>query len=153
MVSGGYWSTYWYHGKIYGTEIARGLDVFELVASDHLTENEIAAAEMADQGQLFNPQQQFKVTWPHQPVVARAYIDQLERSEALSESLVSDLKAALDRSESGLAEGGSNPELAASLESLATAVGEGGGNATTVKRRKALADTLTGIAERLSEAR
>ncbi len=153
LVSGGYWSTYWYNGKIYGTEIARGLDVFALAPSKHLTENEIAAAEIADQGQLFNPQQQFKVTWPDEPVVARAYIDQLERSEALSGSLLSDLKAALDRSESGLTAGGPNPELAASLESLATAVGEGGGNAVTIKRRKALAETLMGIAERLAEAR
>ena len=153
LVSGGYWSTYWYNGKIYGTEIARGLDVFALAPSRHLTENEIAAAEIADQGQLFNPQQQFKVTWPDEPVVARAYIDQLERGEALSGSLISDLKAALDRSESGLTAGGPNPELAASLESLATAVGEGGGNAVTIKRRKALADTLMGIADRLAEAR
>ena len=153
LVSGGYWSTYWYNGKIYGTEIARGLDVFALAPSRHLTENEIAAAEIADQGQLFNPQQQFKVTWPDEPVVARAYIDQLERGEALSGSLISDLKAALDRSESGLTAGGPNPELAASLESLATAVGEGGGNAVTIKRRKALADTLIGIADRLAEAR
>ena len=153
LVSGGYWSTYWYNGKIYGTEIARGLDVFALAPSKHLTENEIAAAEIADQGQLFNPQQQFKVTWPDEPVVAQAYIDQLERGEALSGSLISDLKAALDRSESGLTVGGPNPELAASLESLATAVAEGGGNAVTIRRRKALADTLMGIAERLAEAR
>ena len=153
LVSGGYWSTYWYNGKIYGTEIARGLDVFALAPSRHLTENEIAAAEIADQGQLFNPQQQFKVTWPDEPVVARAYIDQLKRGEALSGSLISDLKAALDRSESGLTAGGPNPELAASLESLATAVGEGGGNAVTIKRRKALANTLMGISDRLAEAR
>ena len=106
LVSGGYWSTYWYNGKIYGTEIARGLDVFALAPSRHLTENEIAAAEIADQGQLFNPQQQFKVTWPDEPVVAHAYIDQLKRGEALSGSLISDLKAALDRSESGLTAGG-----------------------------------------------
>ncbi len=153
LVSGGYWSTYWYNGKIYGTEIARGLDVFALAPSRHLTENEIVAAEIADQGQLFNPQQQFKVTWPDEPVVARAYIDQLKRGEALSGSLISDLKAALDRSESGLTAGGPNPELAASLESLATAVGEGGGNAVTIKRRKALANTLMGISDRLAEAR
>ena len=72
LIFGGYWSAYWYHGKIYGTEIARGLDVFALVPSQHLTENEIIAAEIADQGELFNPQQQFKVTWPAESVVARA---------------------------------------------------------------------------------
>ena len=90
LIFGGYWSTYWYHGKIYGTEIARGLDVFALVPSQHLTENEIIAAEIADQGELFNPQQQFKVTWPAESVVARAHIDQLERSEALPDSLIAD---------------------------------------------------------------
>ena len=153
LIFGGYWSTYWYHGKIYGTEIARGLDVFALVPSQHLTENEIIAAEIADQGELFNPQQQFKVTWPAESVVARAYIDQLERSEDLSDSLMADLNAALDRSESQLAGGGRNAELAASLESMATAVGEGGGNASTIKQRNALADTLIGIADRLAEVR
>ena len=153
LIFGGYWSAYWYHGKIYGTEIARGLDVFALVPSQHLTENEIIAAEIADQGELFNPQQQFKVTWPAESVVARAYIDQLERSEDLSDSLMADLNAALDRSESQLAGGGRNAELAASLESMATAVGEGGGNASTIKQRNALADTLIGIADRLAEVR
>ena len=153
LIFGGYWSTYWYHGKIYGTEIARGLDVFALVPSQHLTENEIIAAEIADQGELFNPQQQFKVTWPAESVVARAYIDQLERSEDLSDSLMADLNAALDRSESQLAGGGRNAELAARLESMATAVGEGGGNASTIKQRNALADTLIGIADRLAEVR
>ena len=78
-VLGGYWSTYWYDGRIYGTEIARGLDVFELSPSQHLTANEIAAAKLADQGGTFNPQQQFPVSWPDAPVVARAYMDQLKR--------------------------------------------------------------------------
>jgi hypothetical protein len=30
LVSGGYWSAYWYNGHIYGSEMARGLDVFRL---------------------------------------------------------------------------------------------------------------------------
>ena len=152
LVGGGYWSTYWYNGKVYGTEIARGLDVFALLPSEHLTENEIAAAEIADQGERFNPQQQFKTTWPAEPVVARAYMDQLERSQPLQDSLMADLSAALDRSESQLRSGGRDAGLAASLESLAEAVGEGGGDSITAKRRNALADTLTGIAERLTEA-
>ena len=88
LVVGGFWSTYWYHGRIYGTEIVRGLDVLALVASEHLSGNEIAAAAVADQGSVFNPQQQFRVSWPAEPVVARAYIDQLQRSEALSKSFV-----------------------------------------------------------------
>lgn len=55
QILGGYWSVYWYQGRIYGTEIARGLDVFELTPSEYLSENEIAAARMAQQGLTVNP--------------------------------------------------------------------------------------------------
>jgi uncharacterized protein (DUF305 family) len=65
MVLGGYWSAYWYKGRIYATEIARGIDVFELVPSDNLTAEEIAAAASAQYpGDVFNPQTQTQVTWP-----------------------------------------------------------------------------------------
>jgi hypothetical protein len=64
-VLGGYWSTYWYNGRIYGTEISRGIDVFALQPSEFLTAEEIAAAGKAIYpGQLFNPQTQTQVTWP-----------------------------------------------------------------------------------------
>ena len=46
LVSGGYWSTYWYNGHIYGAEIARGIDVFRLKPSEHLSQNEIDAATL-----------------------------------------------------------------------------------------------------------
>ena len=149
LILGGFWSTYWYNGHIYGTEIARGLDVVALVPSEYLSENELAAAAVADQGGRFNPQQQFPVTWPAEPVVARAYIDQLERSEALSTSLSADLSAALDRSASQLQDGARDADLAASLESLAASVQEESGDAITQKRRAGLAETLGGIATRL----
>lgn len=65
LVTGGYWSAYWYNGRIYGTEITRGLDVFALEPSNFLTAEEIAAAEAAQyEGNLFNPQTQTQVTWP-----------------------------------------------------------------------------------------
>ncbi|MEE8543038.1 MAG: DUF305 domain-containing protein [Gammaproteobacteria bacterium] len=149
LILGGFWSTYWYNGHIYGTEIARGLDVVALVPSEYLSENELAAAAVADQGGRFNPQQQFPVTWPAEPVVARAYIDQLERSEALSTSLSADLSAALDRSASQLQDGARDADLAASLESLAASVQKESGDAITQKRRAGLAETLGGIAARL----
>ncbi|MDZ4138695.1 MAG: DUF305 domain-containing protein, partial [Erythrobacter sp.] len=64
LVLGGYWSTYWYNGHIYGTEITRGIDVFALQPSEHLTEAEIAAAKAATyEGGRFNPQTQTRVTW------------------------------------------------------------------------------------------
>jgi len=80
LVTGGYWSTYWYNGHIYGTEIIRGIDVFALTPSDFLTANEIAAATLADQGGQFNPQQQLPNTWPAAPIVGMAYLDQWLRA-------------------------------------------------------------------------
>ena len=80
LVLGGYWSTYYYNGRIYGTEIARGLDVFELTPSAHMSEAEIEAAANADMGDLFNPQQQFEVTWRRgDPAVRQAREDQRAR--------------------------------------------------------------------------
>jgi uncharacterized protein (DUF305 family) len=149
LILGGFWSTYWYGSKIYGTEIARGLDVLALKPSEHLSANEIAAAALANQGGVFNPQQQFPVTWPAEPVVARAYVDQLERAQALSDSVRTDLAAALDRAAARLEAGASDEDLAHRLESLAVAVGEGGGEGITRQRRAALAATLGGIAGRL----
>ncbi|MEL7491867.1 MAG: DUF305 domain-containing protein [Pseudomonadota bacterium] len=145
LVLGGYWSTYWYDGKIYGTEIARGLDVFALEESDHLTANEIAAARLANQGAAFNPQQQFRVTWPAHPVVARAYMDQLNRDSALPEALQANLTGALERSEAQIEKGEADKALAAELKALAkSARGLAAG-----KRGDALASTLNDIAARL----
>ncbi len=150
LVLGGYWSTYWYGGRIYGTEIARGLDVLALVPSEHLSEHEIAAAAVADQGGVFNPQQQFRVDWPAEPVVARAYLDQLARGEALSEPLAVDLTEALDRATAQLEQGAHDEDLAAGLESLAaTLEQEDRGDTVAQRRRAALGETLSGIAARL----
>ena len=149
LVLGGYWSTYWYRGYIYGTEIVRGLDVFALTPSQFLSEAEIAAAELADVGDVFNPQQQFPVQWPAEPVVARAYLDQLERGGELSESLGARLAAALDRSESQLQDGGSDEDLAAGLETLAAAVDDSRGDGLAGRREARLSQTLRGIAAKL----
>jgi len=142
IVLGGFWSSYWYNGKIYGTEIARGMDILALLPSEYLSENEIAAALLADQGERFNPQQQFEVTWPASPVVARAYVDQLERDDALSDSMAADLAAALGQAESGAGD----KKLARELKSLAKALQKEGGDGVTAKRRAGLAETLSGIA-------
>jgi hypothetical protein len=45
LVMGGHWSAYWYNGYIYGSEMARGLDIFELTPTESLTQNEIDAAK------------------------------------------------------------------------------------------------------------
>ncbi|WJY19779.1 DUF305 domain-containing protein [Alteriqipengyuania flavescens] len=69
LTMGGYWSAYWYDGKIYGTEIARGLDVFELTPSEFLSQAEIDAAKAAIYpGGVFNPQTQTQVTWPQDAI-------------------------------------------------------------------------------------
>ncbi len=149
LVVGGYWSTYWYNGKIYGTGIVRGLDVLSLIPSDYLTEHEIAAAELANQGDIFNPQQQFTVNWPAEPVVAHAYIDQLNRDDVLSRRLKKDLNRLLTRAESLLAEGETDSALARQLESLASEFTDEAGNSKIAERQRALGGTLSGLATRL----
>ena len=67
LITGGYWSTYYYDGFIYGTEITRGLDVFKLTPSEYLSEEEIFAASTAYPAigsKVFNPQQQIPMEWP-----------------------------------------------------------------------------------------
>ena len=105
---------------------------------------------VADQGGVFNPQQQFPVRWPAEPVVARAYLDQLERGGRLSDALAADLADAIDRSAARLEGAASDEDLATALESLATALADGApGDDMAQRRRAALGETLTGIAARL----
>jgi hypothetical protein len=96
LITAGQWSTYWYNGYIYGAEIARGLDVFRLKPGEHLSQNELDAAALV-RFDVFNAQQQPKVTWPASPIVARAYLDQLARSKAIQPERAAAVKAALDR--------------------------------------------------------
>jgi hypothetical protein len=98
LVLGGDWSAYWYNGYIYGSEIARGLDVFKLVPSKFLTQNEIDAARLVQVNEL-NVQNQQKTTWPSHLTVARAYLDQLGRSQALSADRIADLNKAIARAQ------------------------------------------------------
>jgi len=149
LIFGGYWSAYWYNGKIYGTETTRGLDVLALLPSEFMSENEIAAAKLADNGGIFNPQQQFPVSWPAVPVVAMAYADQLARSNALPEKLAGDLNGALQLAATKLDAGNKDKKLAKDLGALAKAVLQGGGDASAMRQRAGLADTLNGIAATL----
>ncbi|WP_292090820.1 DUF305 domain-containing protein [Brevundimonas sp.] len=149
LVLGGYWSSYWYNGRIYATEIARGLDILSLQPSDYLTQNEIAAAGLADQGARFNPQQQVPVTWPAHPLVARAYVDQLQRGQALPASAVTDLTGALDQAAARIESGAKDPQLATSLDGMARGLAATGDDAATARRKTALRETLTGIAAKL----
>jgi hypothetical protein len=95
---GGMWSVYWYNGYIYGSEIARGVDVFKLVPNKFVTQNEIDAANQVHFDEL-NVQNQPKITWPANFVVARAYLDQLTRSNALAPQRIAALNAAIANAE------------------------------------------------------
>jgi hypothetical protein len=98
LVLGGHWSSYWYNGYIYASEIARGLDVFELTPTKNLTQNEIDAAKLVRVSEL-NVQNQQKIEWPRKLVVAKAYLDQLERSQGLSTDQILALRKAIQGAE------------------------------------------------------
>ena len=115
LILGGYWSAYWYNGNIYGSEIARGIDIFKLLPSEYVTQNEIDAALQVRTDEL-NTQQQIRVVWPPTTVVARAYLDQLARSKALPADRIRAVNAALDRAD-GVRTGKEN-NAAAVLEQL-----------------------------------
>jgi hypothetical protein len=150
LITAGYWSTYWYNGFIYGTEIARGIDVFRLTPSEHLSKNEIDAATEARQ-QDFNPQHQRRVEWPASSAVARAYVDQLIRSNALTRAraeAIDDLLEDVDELRTGR-----ERAAAATLNRLATLAGQidaqaGSATGRDADRLRALATTLRGRAAR-----
>jgi uncharacterized protein (DUF305 family) len=150
LIAGGYWSAYWYKGRIYGTEITRGLDVLKLLPGEYLSANEIAAAELADQGDVFNPQQQFKVTWPAEPVVALAFMDQLVRANALTASQQQQLEEALADVSAQLADGRTDRVLAGQLTEMAGLLGASSGANSVVQRQlSGLGSSLEAIAGRL----
>ncbi|MDJ0751651.1 MAG: DUF305 domain-containing protein [Woeseiaceae bacterium] len=150
LILGGYWSVYWYNGLIYGTEILRGLDVLDLLPSEHLTANEIAAAKLADQGDVFNPQQQFRVSWPAEPAVALAYMDQLLRDGVLSTESAAGLSALLERAAPALAAGSADADLASEIIRLTRAMPQTESTGRAAARRSALEETLRAIADRLT---
>ncbi|MDX2182377.1 MAG: hypothetical protein SFW08_00190 [Gemmatimonadaceae bacterium] len=114
----GSWGAYWYNGRIYSSEMARGLDILELTPGPMLSANEIAAAKLV-QWDEFNPQSQPKVTWPAAFVVVRAYLDQLIRNDGLSPARTSAIGRALDAAEKLR-----GPARRRALEALATAVAQ-----------------------------
>ena len=148
---GGYWSAYWFGGLIYGTEIARGLDVFALTPSEHLTTNELTAASFRSPDAIVNAQTQRRHTWPAEPAVALAYLDQLRRSDAIPAARAEPLTAALDRAADVLASGTGDATVATQLETLASTLARDGADqsGTTRTRFIALAATVEDLADRL----
>ncbi len=98
LVGAGSWSAYWYNGYIISSEIARGLDIFELTPNALLTQNEIDAAKLIHFDYL-NAQDQQQLVWPASFAVARAYLDQLARSNGLPAVRINATRDALSRAE------------------------------------------------------
>jgi len=151
LVSGGYWSAYWYNGQIYGSEIARGLDVFRLKPSDHLSQNEIDAATLV-RSEETNTQLQTRIVWPASAPVALAYVDQLARAKRMPGDRARAVKSALERAD-GVRTGDSKAAAAAAeqLDTLAKQFDADAGAASgaDAMRLKALAATLKGRAAKL----
>jgi hypothetical protein len=136
LILAGFWSAYWYNGRVYGSEIARGLDVFELKPSEFLSHDEIAAAATINLDE-FNPQQQPRLSWPASPVVARAYLDQLTRTKGLTPERIAAVRSAVEGHDK------------AKLQELAGQLEQGASSASTrdAGRIRSLAETLKGLAK------
>jgi hypothetical protein len=140
MVMAGSWSVYWYNGLIVSSEIARGLDVLELVPSEHLTGNEIAAAKTV-RFEYFNAQGQPKFEWPATFVLAKAYLDQLERSNGLAAARITAVRQALGR-----AEGASGSARRNALNQLATQLDRDAGSAADGAKVRTLVGVVRDLA-------
>ncbi|HUF89916.1 MAG TPA: hypothetical protein VMR66_08035 [Gemmatimonadota bacterium] len=141
MESAGPWSVYWYNGVMVSSEIARGLDILELVPSEHLTQNEIDAAKSV-RLEYLNVQGQPQLVWPTSFALARAYLDQLERSQGLAAARIAAARQAL-----AAAEGASGADRRAALSVLATeleSAAQGAGDPEKVRTLTAAVRDLAG---------
>jgi hypothetical protein len=150
LITGGYWSSYYYNGFIYGAEIARGMDIFRMLPSEHLTQNELDAASLI-RWEEFNSQNQPKITWPTSTVVARAYLDQLKRSKAVTAARADAISATLDRADRVTPRDKDAAAAATALTTLAADLERDAPAATgrDGSRMRALAETVKGRAAQL----
>jgi hypothetical protein len=139
MVLGGSWSAYWYNGVIVSSEITRGLDIFELVPNALLTQNEIDAAKTAHLDYL-NVQDQPHYTWPATFALARAYVDQLERSNGLSTDRIAATRQALDAAEKA-----SGSARRAALTKVATQLDGDARTSSDAAKVRTLASTVRAV--------
>jgi LVIVD repeat len=137
---GGSWGAYYWNGYIYSSELARGFDVLELVPSDKLSANEIAAAKLVRMTQ-YNPQSQPHYTFPAAFPVVRSYLDQLVRDNGLSSDRTSAIARALDD-----AERQSGASRAKSLTTLAAQVDGDVKGATDARRVRTMAAEIRRLA-------
>jgi hypothetical protein len=140
MVTAGYWAGYWYNGHIIGSEIARGLDVFELTPSPWLSQNEIDAAKLVH-WDTFNPQLQPKITWPAAFPVVRSYLDQLVRGQGLASARTSAIASQVNAAER--MSGGARRDA---LNALATQLDGDASRAADAARVRAMAGAVRNLA-------
>ena len=138
--SGGSWSVYWYNGVLVSSEIARGLDIFELLPSDVLSQNEIDAAKSVRLDHL-NAQGQPKFEWPYTFALARAYVDQLERSRSMTPARVAAARESL-----ATAERASGSDRGSALRSLARELEGEAGRSIDPAKVRVLAEAVRGLA-------
>lgn len=139
---GGSWSVYWYNGNIVNSEIARGLDIFKLEPNPYLTENEIAAANTVTFEQL-NAQGQPKYDWPATFVLAKAYLDQLERGNGLSLEKINAARIQLMKAEKT-----SGSKRSDMLSGLANEMESEAGTSSQADKVQKLTDTLQKLASK-----
>ncbi len=137
---GGSWGAYYWNGLIYSSELNRGMDIYELTPSEHLSANEIAAAKLV-RFTDYNPQSQPKVTWPPAFVVVRSYLDQLVRGDGLAAARTSAIDAALTAAErqSGAARARSLTTLASQVDSDVSGAKDGARVRTMAREIRRLA--------------
>jgi hypothetical protein len=140
MISGGSWSAYWYNGIIVSSEIARGLDIYELVPSGLITENELAAAKTVKVA-YWNTQDQQRLVWPPSFALARAYLDQLARSKGLGADAIAAARTALADAEKR-----SGAERHTALTELASKLSADSGSAGDQAKVRTLAAAVTDLA-------
>lgn len=118
LVSGGSWSVYWYNGAMISSEIARGLDIAELVPSEFVSQNEIDAAKTVKWDYL-NAQGQPKIVWPPSFALAKAFTDQLERKGCVSADRIGAIRTSISAAEraSGAARNTALTKLSTEIES------------------------------------
>jgi hypothetical protein len=142
LVDGGYWSAYWYNGYIVGSEISRGLDLFELKPSAYLSQNEIDAAKSVHFDYL-NVQDQPQIVWPANFAVARSYVDQLARGKGLSTDRLARISTALEGAEKS--SGGARQTA---LSQLGTELNTDAQTASDQTRVRKLADVVNELAKK-----
>ena len=139
LVLGGFWCGYYYNGYIYGSEIARGLDVFKLTPTADLTQNEIDAAKLVHYD-ILNPQDQPKIVWPAAFPVALAYVDQLKRDNGLPADRLTAIERALTSARSA-----SGAKRTAALEKLSDELSHDAQSASDTRRVQLLQNVVKGL--------